>query len=397
MSDDIDYLRILLDSSEDNIYFKDRAGKFLMANAAMARYFKLPDAASVVGKSDFDFFSEEHARQAYDDEQTIISTGRPFLGVVEKETWPDGAITWVSTSKMPLRNASGDIVGVFGISRDITEQRTAQERVAHYAEILREKNTQMQADLSMAGDIQRAFLSEHYPVFPPDAAPERSQLQFVHYYRTTGLVGGDFFTIVPLGPQTAGLFVCDVMGHGVQAALVAAMVRAFLSDLAFRIRDPGELLGVMNAKMREIVGQTSSSIFATAVYVVVDCSTGDAVYASAGHPASLLLRPSARDLEILGDDRPRPALGLMGNTLYASNRMRMGRGDMIFMYTDGLTEVMDPENRSYSEEMLADALRRRVAQAPADISAGVLGEIQQFARGMEYPDDICLLIARYQP
>jgi PAS domain S-box-containing protein len=80
-----------------------------------------------VGKTDFDFFTAEHAQEAYRDEQEIIRTGQPIVGKEEKETWPDGHVTWLLTTKMPLRDANGEIIGTFGVSRDITERKQTEE------------------------------------------------------------------------------------------------------------------------------------------------------------------------------------------------------------------------------------------------------------------------------
>src|SRR5208282_5735024 len=116
-------LRTLMDNLPDTIYFKDRESRFTRINKAHASLFGLNDPAQAVGKTDSDFFTGEHAQQAYADEQEIIRTGRPVLAKEEKETWPDGHATWASTTKMPLRDANGDFIGTFGISRDITERK----------------------------------------------------------------------------------------------------------------------------------------------------------------------------------------------------------------------------------------------------------------------------------
>ena len=116
-------MRSLMDNTPDHIYFKDTHSRFIRMNKAQATRFGLNDPAEAVGKTDFDFFSEEHARQAYADERQVIETGQPIVGVEEKETWPDGHETWVSTTKLPLRDEEGRIVGTFGISRDITEHK----------------------------------------------------------------------------------------------------------------------------------------------------------------------------------------------------------------------------------------------------------------------------------
>ncbi len=121
----------------DHIYFKDRQSRFVRINDTMARSFGLTDPGQAIGKTDFDFFTEEHARQAFDDEQRIMRTGAPLVAFEEKETWPDGHVTWVSTTKVPLRDASGKITGMVGISRDVTEHKRMEAALAEQAETYR--------------------------------------------------------------------------------------------------------------------------------------------------------------------------------------------------------------------------------------------------------------------
>ncbi len=120
-------MRSLMDNLPDNVYFKDAEGKFLRINRAKAQRSNLSDPEEAVGKSDFDFFPEEHARQAHDDELELMQTGQPVVGKEEKLVWPDGRVNWVSTTKVPLRDGDGNVVGTFGISRDITARMQAQE------------------------------------------------------------------------------------------------------------------------------------------------------------------------------------------------------------------------------------------------------------------------------
>jgi PAS domain S-box-containing protein len=115
-----------MDNLPHPIYFKDRMSRFLRNNRAHLKFFGLTDAQDAIGKSDFDFFGEEHARQAFEDEQEMIRTGEGITKE-EKETWPDGHVTWALSTKLPLRNPRGEIVGTFGISRDITDQKRAEE------------------------------------------------------------------------------------------------------------------------------------------------------------------------------------------------------------------------------------------------------------------------------
>jgi PAS domain S-box-containing protein len=120
-------LTSLLDHVPDSIYFKDRASRFIRINQAMVRRFSLADAGEALGKTDFDFFSPEHAQPAFDDEKRVMETGEPIVGKEEKEVWPDGRIIWVSTTKMPLYDGRGQIIGTFGVSRDITDRKRIEE------------------------------------------------------------------------------------------------------------------------------------------------------------------------------------------------------------------------------------------------------------------------------
>jgi len=129
-------LQNLLQNIPDYIYFKDRQSRFVLINPALARIFGLESPEDAIGKTDFDIFAQEHAAQAFADEREILRTGMPLVGKDEKETWPNGTVSWVTTTKLPLRNKEGEIVGTFGISRDITERKRAEEALKQAVEDL---------------------------------------------------------------------------------------------------------------------------------------------------------------------------------------------------------------------------------------------------------------------
>jgi PAS domain S-box-containing protein len=132
-----DLLCTLLDNSPDCIYFKDRQSRFVRCSKAFEELFQVSDRSRFIGKTDFDFFTEEHARPAYEDEQEIIRTGQPLLGKVEKETHPDGRATWCLTNKLPWRDRGGNIIGTFGISKSVTALKEAEDKLAHERDLLR--------------------------------------------------------------------------------------------------------------------------------------------------------------------------------------------------------------------------------------------------------------------
>ncbi len=131
-----DLLRMLLEHSPDPIYFKDIESRFIKCGRAISKHLGITFASEALGRTDFDFFTEEHARPAFECEQQIIRTGQPVIGRVEKETWGDGRETWVLTSKMPLRDKAGAIIGTFGITKDITKLKEAERELEKEKEML---------------------------------------------------------------------------------------------------------------------------------------------------------------------------------------------------------------------------------------------------------------------
>lgn len=119
-------LDALLENIPDRVYFKNSKGEFIQVNPALARFFGHEDPTQVMGKRDTDFFTSEHADAARADEEDVLHTGKPIIGKMEKETFPDGRTTWSLTTKMPLKDEAGAIVGTFGVSRDITELKAAE-------------------------------------------------------------------------------------------------------------------------------------------------------------------------------------------------------------------------------------------------------------------------------
>ena len=121
--------------------------------------------------------------------------------------------------------------------------------------------------------IQQALLQKAiYPLFPPAATAQNARLRFAHLYQPTSLVGGDFFHVVRISDHEAGVFVCDVMGHGVRSAFITAMLAPLIAAESINLADPGLLMTHVNRELTTILKQTGTVLFVTALYCVIHCA-----------------------------------------------------------------------------------------------------------------------------
>ena len=135
-------LQAFMNYTPDQIYFKDLQSRFIRNSRSQANLLGLSDPAEVVGKTDFDFFP--HAPKAYAEEQEVIRSGKPLVDLEEWVVWPDGKEMWVSTTKVPLRTSDGETIGLFGISRDITERKRAEQSIRQLNSDLEKQAVQLQ-------------------------------------------------------------------------------------------------------------------------------------------------------------------------------------------------------------------------------------------------------------
>jgi phosphoserine phosphatase RsbU/P len=386
-------LRTLMDHLPDHIYFKDLDSKLIAVNRAMAAGFGFSEPDQMRGMSDFDLFARDHAQPAFDDEQRIIETGVSLVNLEEREIWPDGHETWASTTKMPLRDGAGRIIGTFGLSRDITKRKAAEEQVAQFTEELRTKNAALQEDLAMARELQTALLPQTNLHLPAHAATGGVSVHVHHIYQPSMAVGGDFFEVVQISENVSGLFICDVMGHGVRAALVAAIVRALVGELKGVGHQPGEFLAQLNAKLSAILKQTEIPMFASAFYVLADLAKGELSYANAGHPDPLCVRHDTAEGHAvpLNHCKRGPVLGMFAEAEYASSAMPVSVRDMVLLFTDGLFEVEGADGVLYDQKSLVRAVNRRANLSPERLCTEVLAEVRDFSAKHEFDDDVCLV------
>lgn len=386
-------LRQLMDHISDNIYFMDRDGRIVLISEWGAKWLGYESPDQLIGKTDFDLFTCEHAAQAFADEQRIIETGEPVIGIVEKETRPDGRVTWVSTTKMPLRDESGNITGIFGISRDITAHQEREILVNRMKE-------QMELELCRASEVQRSFLAARRVVFPEETGAGKGSIEVIHEYRPSGPVGGDFFCLLPLSDTSVGIFIADVMGHGVGAALTMSALNAMVRSEAARLAQPDAFLRRLNRRLRDVIAREGAFEFITAFYLVIDTADGSIAYATAGHHPPLLLRAeSHRACRLFDHEAVRgPALMLVQDAQFSTGGSRLEPGDRILLFTDGLTEMSSAP--SSDEDLGTEGLVQMLADIRsgnlADLVGGIASAVLDLSGAKSFKDDLCLIGIEYR-
>lgn len=167
----------LLQHIPDRIYFKDSRSRFIWVSDAMAKFLGAESPGDLVGKSDFDFFTREHAQPAFDDEQAVMRSGEPMIGKIEKETLPDGRIGWAMTTKIPLRDAGGTVVGTCGISRDFTVQKALEDSLAKTNAELERNQIELENTLAELTDTHAELKAAQRDLV--EAEKMRAQARFV--------------------------------------------------------------------------------------------------------------------------------------------------------------------------------------------------------------------------
>ncbi|MBI4625851.1 MAG: SpoIIE family protein phosphatase [Verrucomicrobia bacterium] len=376
-------LRTIIDHLPSRLYVKDTLSRYVLNNRAHLEALGVKTQAEAIGHSTLDFFPGERGRQALADDRQVLG-GTPILNQEKSDFGAEGSVHWALTTKVPLHDVRGNLAGIVGISHDITRRKRAEQE-------LQRRSAEMETDLRMARQVQEAFLTRADPVFPRGAPAGASALRFAHRYIPTATLGGDFFDIVQLSDTKCGVLVCDVMGHGVRAGLLTALIRGVVEEMGGRAADPVHVLAEINHSLMPIVEQTGQPVFATAFFGVIDTAARTLAYSNAGHPPQLVLHAGSDVITRLALSDPEPATGLLAGFAYTRRECEFLPGDLFLGYTDGVLEAADAEGRMFGEEHLCAVLRAVRGLPGGEICDHLLHDVQRYSGQTVFVDDVCLV------
>jgi sigma-B regulation protein RsbU (phosphoserine phosphatase) len=240
-------------------------------------------------------------------------------------------------------------------------------------------------ELEHAALIQRSILPANFPPFP-----DRKDFDLHAAMVPAMEVGGDLFDFFLLDADHLAFMVGDVSGKGVPAALFMAVSRTLLRATAQHHRSPGECLTYMNTTLAE---QNASGMFVTLFYGVLDTRNGEIRFANAGHNPPYLLSAAGSIRELR--ETSGPMLGYLAGLQYQTCTCRIHGGEGIVLYTDGVTEALDTDERFFEEQRLERFLQEHASEPAKQLVVGLQQAVQAFSQGVPQADDITVLALRY--
>ena len=264
--------------------------------------------------------------------------------------------------------------------------------------LLEEQGQQIAADLLLSRELQQALLPEQYPAFPSATAPGDSVLRFHPLYQSYGIVGGDFFHVQPLSDACAAVFMADVMGHGIRSALVTAMLRALLEELAPRSGSPGELLSLLNRKLANLLSRTGRNVvYATALYMMLDTRTRTLSYATAGHPCPLRISRREGRAQWLEHPDAGTLLGFFEDLEYSTEAGEWLPGDSLLLFTDGIFEVENPRGEMFGVPGMLRVITENLSRPTPEILETLRQTALEHSARHQFDDDVSLLAIDFTP
>jgi sigma-B regulation protein RsbU (phosphoserine phosphatase) len=243
-----------------------------------------------------------------------------------------------------------------------------------------EENRQMEEELLMARQIQAGLL--------PKELPDNNRLQLAAYSEPSRTIGGDFYDYLPIAKHRCGLVIADACGKGMPAAMLIAQLQAILKNETGNGQSLRQTMRNLNQHVKRY---TSAKNFATLFYGVFDQCTGILEFANAGHNYPILVRQNGA-VELLKTTGP--ALGLHPDWNYATATIKIGAGDALLLYTDGVNETMNRAEEQYGEERLQDLLVRHRECSAKDLIRMIIEDLNAFHGSMLLQDDRTMMVLK---
>lgn len=388
-------LQTLIEILPCRIFVKDRDGRISLTNEAYRRALGLRSSTDLEGKRLDELVADDRVAPYAMDDRLVIEKGTEILNREDFDASPLGDKRWMLLSKVPLRDGEGQVQGLVGMAADITAQKDAEARAVRIQHQLEEKNRQIEAELALARELQTELMTSSL-VNVRDQLDTEGRLapRIAFHYEASVHLAGDFFQLIPITRRRFGMLLCDVMGHGVKAALVTTLIRGLITDVKAEDLSPETMMARLNDRLCTLLDRPPLPRFVTALYALVDLDDASITVASAGHSWPLIRSTSANTAPMCTLECG-PALGLIRGASYTPQSRRLSAADRVLFYTDGWIEETNTAGDEFGLRRLAACLDRTAAETPDDSLAQAAREVRQFAGKPSFSDDLCAVLVQF--
>jgi len=376
----------VIDNMPAMVHLRDLDGRFILINRKYEEFYGVTDDF-VRGKT----LHEAHSRSKSDlspdrnvvRDDEVLAAGQ----AIERESTyiREGKEHIVVDVRFPVTEASGETVAVAGIELDITERKRSEEKLEEAYEIIRDQKERMESELNIGREIQMSMLPAVFPPFP-----DHDEFSIYAQLEPAREVSGDFYDFYFIDDQRLCICVGDVSGKGVPSALFMAVTKTLIKS---RTTDDFSTASIVTHVNTELSSNNESCMFVTIFLGILNIRTGLLTYTNAGHNPSYL-KSKDGSLQRL-DAIHGPVVGAVSGMVYDEGLTIMNPEDLLFMYTDGVTEEMNADSQLFSEKRMVDVLKSNATNSAESAVRDMVSAVKSFKGETEQSDDITVLALEF--
>ncbi|MBZ2174602.1 SpoIIE family protein phosphatase [Schnuerera sp. xch1] len=346
----------VLESMADWVRLISYDGTILYANKAMKKAL----GEDLVGKKCYETIGRDEPCNFCISKRSIKSNE-----IVQKEEIVNGR--YFSVLSSPFKDRNGNIIGAVEVLRDVTRERKLELELI-------EKNTKMVKDLRFAKKLQRRIL------------PKKgiyNKLKIDHLYKPSEVLSGDVFDVFHIDDNNIGMYICDVVGHGVTASMMTMFVRETMRSIKDEVVNPSIALTKLHKRFRSL--NLGTDKYFTIFYAVFNAENNHFKYANAGHNC-IPIKYNSNDIDLL-KTKGFPISLIFNKVYYEENDIILNKDDKILFYTDGITEVKNVDRVEFGVDNVIDIIKK----SDDDVLKCIVNSIEKFRWG-EQEDDYAILL-----
>jgi len=387
--DHFHYIKALGELIPATVFAKDSHGRYQYVNSLFAQSANLASPGEAIGKLPHEIMPSARAEVAEKEDYRVLKEGTPIVNQENYDMRIGNEHRWNLVSKSPIVDSDGKIMGMIGIALDIDNRKRAEDEARQLAETLKKRNSELEKDLQIAKAIQKLSIGNHN-------TPSKNSLFEISYsIQQCENLGGDIIKCSETHDGDLILFACDVMGHGVQAGLVSSLIMGLIDQIGREDQEPGQYLTELNKRFIAATGNLDELILANAILMRFSVRNNAIQYANSGYPPFVHHRfeENSTSLSKTEATETNGAIGLLEDTRYETTDASWRSGDLIVLYSDGISEATNADGEILGEKWIRDLAHKNRDCSSTACKNNILQELER-ASGSQQQDDVSIIVIR---